>query len=348
MATAVAASMAERRTSALAPPRKVTVPPTKSLAASIGNATKQAMPFAGGGASATRGMFDRMLHREDETGGKEEYKASKVSLLALLSYSTCKEKWLMALGLLCAAVAGCGLPAWLVLLARSLDQFSNIATVINAIGGEGLEQRLQDELNNLVMAFLYVGIIALVCGTLYVALWTYTGEQQSLRIKEKYVRSALKQDAEWFDTHNRDELPTKVANAMVHVQGAVGRQIADTFANAFTAAGCLVVAFLLNAWLAFIMLLFVPLIVIAIMVISCFVRKNSSESADYFSQAGAIATEVISGIKTIASLCAQPWALMKYKTLVIEGQQKSVRSGLLSGLSAGVTGFILYCSCECH
>ena len=149
----------------------------------------------------------------------------------------------MIIGLVCAAVAGCGLPAWLVLLANSLDKFSNLAKLISIIGGAGLQAKLQEELNRLVIAFVIVGVIALVCGTLYVALWTYTGEQQALRIKEKFVRSAMKQDAEWFDTHNREELPTKMANAMVHINGAVGRQIADTFANAFTAAGCLVVAF---------------------------------------------------------------------------------------------------------
>ena len=46
-------------------------------------------------------------------------------------------------------------------------------------------------------------------------------------------------DAEWFDMNNRDELPTKVANSMIHISGAIGRQMADLFANIWSSAGCL-------------------------------------------------------------------------------------------------------------
>jgi len=285
-----------------------------------------------------------LARRQVEEDEKLEYKAHKVSLFRLLSYSTTSERWLMGFGLLCAATAGCGLPFWLVLLAQALDKLSNIGILINAIGSAGLQDLLQQELNRLVIAFVIVGVLSLVCGTLYVAIWTYTGERQALRIKDKFVQSALKQDSTWFDTHNREELPTTMANAMVHIQGALGRQIADTFANAFTAAGCLTVAFLLNAWLAFIMLCFVPFIIIAIMVISCFVRKHSTRAGESFSQAGAIATETISGIKTVASLCAQKASLDKYESFVVDGQNSSVNSGWLAGLSAGFTSFVLYSS----
>ena len=116
---------------------------------------------------------------------------AKVSILSLLSYSTTKEKCLMAFGLVMAAVSGCAVPTWLVLLANGLDKFSNLGFLINA--GANLMDVVQEELNKLVIAFAILGAISLIAGSLYVSIWTYTGEKQALRIKEKFVKSAFHQ-----------------------------------------------------------------------------------------------------------------------------------------------------------
>lgn len=116
---------------------------------------------------------------------------AKVSFLSLLSYSTTKEKCLMAFGLVMAAISGCAVPTWLILLANGLDKFSNLGFLINA--GANLMDVVQEELNKLVIAFAILGAISLIAGSLYVSIWTYTGEKQALRIKEKFVKSAFHQ-----------------------------------------------------------------------------------------------------------------------------------------------------------
>ena len=76
-------------------------------------------------------------------------------------------------------------------------------------------------------------------GTTYVAIFTYLGEQQALRIRKKFVASALKQDMEWYDTEIGDpqELPVLAANALGRIQLALGRAPADTFANIISSDG---------------------------------------------------------------------------------------------------------------
>ena len=283
--------------------------------------------------------IDRRAKRAEE---KELEKPQQVGWMTLLRYSTAREKWIMLVGLFMAAVSGLCLPAWLVLLALSLNRFSTLANLINAIGGSVLQSAVQEQLNNLVIGFVILGAVSLFTGSTYVGLWTYTGEKQALRIKEKYVKSALKQDAKFFDLHNREKMSTEVANAMVHINGAIGRQMADVWANAWCSMGCLVVAFLLNWQVAFLMMCIVPVAVIFIMILAFYIRKNSREAGMQFASAGALATEVISGIKTIASLCAEKWALERYESLARNAQKSSVFAGYLAGLSAGITGFLFY------
>lgn len=45
----------------------------------------------------------------------------KVSFLALLSFSTSKERWLMAFGTFWAGVSGLSMPVWLLIFSQSLD-----------------------------------------------------------------------------------------------------------------------------------------------------------------------------------------------------------------------------------
>lgn len=143
----------------------------------------------------------------DPNNDPQQKQTAKVSLSTLLSYSTRQEKWLMALGIFMATIAGLGIPAWLLLLARALDTFSNLAVLIErSDGAAGLYDLLEQELLKLCIAFACVGVVCLFTGFAYVSIWTYTGEKQALRIQKEFVRACLNQDAAWFDLNDRDTL----------------------------------------------------------------------------------------------------------------------------------------------
>lgn len=270
-----------------------------------------------------------------------ESKKRRVGLLALFDYSTKNERWLMVVGIIMAAVAGLSMPVWLLLLGESLEVFNQIGTLIAAGGSVTI---LLDEMYKLIYSFAIVGAISLISGTAYVSLWAYVGEQQTLRIRKKFVASALRQDMAWFDTSVGDpqELPVLAANALGRIQLALGRSIADTLANLLSAVGCLVVSIGLDPPLAMIMLCVMPVIAIAIGIISCFMRKYSGKALVEFASAGAFASEVLTGIKTIASLRAEIWAVDRYTGHVVEAQKHSVKSQVYSKLASGIMGLLFY------
>lgn len=90
------------------------------------------------------------------------------------------------------------------------------------------------------------------------------------------------------------------------------------------------------------MLCMLPIIAICIAIVSCFLRKRSGQALDEFASAGAFATEVISGIKTIASLGAESWAASRYEDMVRKAQFFSIWSGFLTKVTAGVMGLLFY------
>jgi len=242
-----------------------------------------------------------------------------------------------------AGVSGLTMPAWLLLLAKSLETFNSIGKLVNTIGGEATLELLIDQLYQLCWSFAVVGGVSLVSGTTYVAIWTYTGENQALRIRQQFVRGAFRQDSTWFDMMgDPQELPTLAANALAGINDAIGRKMADGVANLLSAVFCLAVAIGLNPPLALIMLCVLPVVAIVVAIISCFMRRRNSQALDAYATGGAFSTEVISGIKTVASLSAERWAAKKYEGISRRGQKYSIWSGFLTKVTAGAMGVIFY------
>jgi ABC-type bacteriocin/lantibiotic exporter with double-glycine peptidase domain len=71
-------------------------------------------------------------------------------------------------------------------------------------------------------------------------------------------------------------------------------------------------------------------------------RKYSGLALAEFASAGAFASEVITGIKTIASLRAEKWAVTRYTAHVVDAQKFSVKSEVYKKLASGVMGLLFY------
>jgi ATP-binding cassette subfamily B (MDR/TAP) protein 1 len=136
--------------------------------------------------------------------------------------------------------------------------------------------------------------------------------------------------------------PTKLGTSLVHISNSIGRQVADVYANGVSSTACLVVALLLNTPLALIMFCAVPVAITILALFNVCIRRAKKQSASEMARAGGIATEVLAGIKTVASLCAQPHFRERYEHHVNASAKCSIRATVLSSLLTGITGALFY------
>jgi len=243
-------------------------------------------------------LLDDKQKQQQEQVGEEDQQKQRIGLLTLLQYATKTERSLMLLGIVMAAISGLCMPTWLLLLAQSLSTFNQIGQLLATVGEEAIDILL-GELYKLIYSFAIVGAITLISGTLYVSLWNYVGEAQSLRIRKLFVKSALNQDMGWYDTHcaggDPQELSSLASNSIMSIEMSLKRAIPDTFANLLASVGCLAVAIGLDPPLALFMLAMLPIIGICVAVISCYMRKYSGKAIGEFSSAGSFASEILTG-----------------------------------------------------
>jgi ATP-binding cassette subfamily B (MDR/TAP) protein 1 len=97
-------------------------------------------------------------------------------------------------------------------------------------------------------------------GILQVYCWTYTGERQTQKFREKYVNAILSQEIGWFDTCGAGELSTRVAELCGKIQDGLGRKVGDSIQYIAQIVGSFAVAFYLSWRLTVVLIAAFPLI----------------------------------------------------------------------------------------
>ncbi|KAG5181118.1 ATP-binding cassette, sub-family B, member 1A [Tribonema minus] len=228
----------------------------------------------------------------------------------------------MAIGVAAALVSGAGMPYFIVYFGKTLDGLNDNADVLGVVSG-------------FCTVFLVVGAVSFAGGFTFVLCWTMSGERQALRLKEAYVKAILRQDIGWFDEHPAGQLPSMVTSLMGKVQDGIGRKVADAIMNCASAIGQLIAAFYLNPVLSAILLCCLPAVGLSVGLVTMLMSKSTIEGQGHYSLAGAVANEVFAGIRTVASLCAEPWEVVRYSKYLVQAEAAGIRNGLQSGLGQG-------------
>ena len=150
----------------------------------------------------------------------------------------------MAIGVVTAIAHGVSLPLLMVVFGETLDIFANEyitrevarsfsytvsvdsvnCTLLNAlcrndtdICGFFVEDSLCttgddliDEINQLVIYYCVLGVVAFVCGWLHVSLFQYACERQLNVIRKKFFHSIIRQEISWFDVNSIGELNSRI------------------------------------------------------------------------------------------------------------------------------------------
>ncbi|CBJ28571.1 conserved unknown protein [Ectocarpus siliculosus] len=263
--------------------------------------------------------------KPDDSKAKPEPKP-QVSIAKLFSYADGRDKLYMFVGIIAAAIHAC-----------TLDELGEPVE-------EDDEKTILESVTSFCILFGVIGFVAGVVGFVLVTLWSISGERQALRMRREYVKCILKQDIGWFDEHPAGQLPTAVTANMAKVQDGLGRKIGDIILNGLSGIALLVTGIIINWELGLVMLACVPFIGGSVAVLSKLMSSSTQEGNDHYSKAGGVATEVLSGIRTVASLNSEEIELKRYGKHLDGAYHAGVKEGMAKGLGNGMLFTSFYMS----
>ncbi|XP_002983357.2 putative multidrug resistance protein [Selaginella moellendorffii] len=265
---------------------------------------------------------------EEEPGGGGDREV--VSYWQLLSYADRYDVVLMLVGSVAAMVSGLIFPAILVVQSHLINNFGSLQN-----RPVELARRVSEDATFLV----YTAAVALVASYLEVSCWMKTGERQVARIRADYLRAILRQNVGYFDSDmSTAEVVGNVSVDTLLVQEAISEKVGNFIENLSHFVGGYFVGFTQIWRLALVMLPFFPLLIIPGSLYSKALSEFAIRRQSAYKEAGTIAEQGLSSVRTVYSFVAEKKTTEKYSAALDGTVKLGLKQGLAKGLAMGSSG----------
>ncbi|KAG1657179.1 Multidrug resistance protein 1 [Nymphon striatum] len=137
------------------------------------------------------------------------------------------------------------------------------------------------------------------------ACWQYACERQVFKLRQEFLYQALRQEIGWFDKHQSGELTTRLADDIERIREGIGEKCSQFIQHLSSFFAGFVVGFIRGWELTLVVMAFTPVLALS----TAFVGK--------YAEAGAVAEEVLSAIRTVTAFNGQEREIERYGAKLI-------------------------------
>ncbi|THG99669.1 hypothetical protein EW026_g2716 [Hermanssonia centrifuga] len=269
------------------------------------------------------------------------------SFSSLFRFSTKLELFMDFIGLICAAAGGAAQPLMSLLFGRLTENFVTFGTMLASgnsdpaqLAAAAASFRQAAALN--ASYLVYIGVGMFVATFAYMYIWVYTGEVNAKRLRERYLQAILRQDIAYFDNVGAGEVATRIQTDTHLVQQGISEKVAlvVNFLSAFVTGFCLAYA---KSWrLALALSSILPCIAITGAVMNKFVSTYMQLSLKHVAEAGSLAEEVISTVRTAHAFGTQRILSDLYDGYISKARKVDMKAAVWHGGGLAVFFFVIY------
>jgi ATP-binding cassette subfamily B protein len=143
-------------------------------------------------------------------------------------------------------------------------------------------------------------------------LFSLAGERGVKRVRQRLFRSLVAQEVAFFDGQRTGDLTSRLASDTASLQGLLSAQLSMALRNGVQVVGGLVLLFITSAKLTGVMLLVVPAVAIGAVFYGRKIRALARRYQDALAEAGHVAEESLSAIRTVRAFAAEPAEAARY------------------------------------
>ncbi|XP_052741208.1 multidrug resistance protein homolog 49-like isoform X2 [Bicyclus anynana] len=187
-----------------------------------------------------------------------------------------------------------------------------------------------------------VGGVTMVLSYIGTVLMNTSAYNQVYRIRQAYLKAALNQDIEYFDTNQIGDFATKMSDHVVKLEDGIGEKVEMFFFYQAAFLSCVIMA-LIKGWkLALLCLVSLPVSFCLFGASGWIASKLSEREAELSSKAGAVVEEVFSAIRTVYAFSGQKKEIDRYDQLLAEARSVNIKKGFLEAIFMGLQEFYIY------
>ncbi|KAG2188229.1 hypothetical protein INT44_000981 [Umbelopsis vinacea] len=310
--------------------RTASLATTKTVSVHLNDKDQETIPMSG----VTNDKKDKKSKKDKKEKKEKKEKEPAVSFLTLFRFATPFEKLLIVIATFFSAGVGALQPISIIIL----GQFLNNMTVALTMS----PSEMVDFMHPVIMTFVYMGIGALVGAYICQCIWVMTGESQTRRIRQLYVHSILRQDMGWFDMADEGSLTTRLASDTNMIQDGISEKFGLFIQGIAQFITGIVIAFVKGWNLAVVILATLPLMGLCAGLMGKYISKYSIMAQNAYADAGSVAEQAFSGIRTVFSFTLAKRFADRYDVQLERAYVVGKKRGLVIGAGFGSFMFILF------
>ncbi|XP_039613486.1 LOW QUALITY PROTEIN: bile salt export pump [Polypterus senegalus] len=298
---------------------------------------------------------------------KKKDKEMGVGFFQLFRFATCRDVLLMVTGGFCALVHGAASPLMLLVYGMMTDTFvayeleqqelkdtSKICKNGTISWGNGSVYEtsenstvvcgvnIEEQMTMFALYYVGIGLGVLCVSYCQIAFWVSAAAHQVQQIRKTYFRKVMRMEIGWFDCNSVGELNTRISDDINKINNAIADQVSIFIERLSTFCFGFMVGFMGSWKLTLVVIAVSPLIGLGAGLMAMFVAKLTGQELKAYAQAGAVADEVLSAIRTVAAFGGEKKEVERYDQNLVEAQNWGIRKGAIMGLFQGYLWCIIF------
>ncbi|KAJ1990392.1 hypothetical protein H4R33_001718 [Dimargaris cristalligena] len=267
--------------------------------------------------------------------------APTVPFFTLFRFATPFDWLLMSVGIIGAMAVGASQPLMAIVFGsvfQSLGTYAYDHTVDPAAADVALNNAIYDMMK-------WFGILAgatFTAAFLQIFLWSYAAERQCRKVRELYYAAILRQEMAWFDTVSTGDLTSRISGDVNLLQEGIGSKLSIVIQDLTCFLVGFIIAFVKGWRLALVLLSALPPLALCGAIMAKLVASRSNKGQDSYAGAGAVAEEVISGIRTVMAFGGQDREVDRYGVKVNSALRLGVRKAYITGAGVGCMMLLIF------
>ncbi|OEL38178.1 ABC transporter B family member 11 [Dichanthelium oligosanthes] len=265
------------------------------------------------------------------SGEGEVYR--KVPLSRLISLNK-PEIPVLLLGTMAAVVSGVIFPMLGVLISSSIKSFYEPP------------HQLRKDSRFWTLMYVASGVASFIFLPVEYFLFGVAGGKLVERIRSLSFESIVHQEISWFDKplNASGTIGARLSVDASNIRRLVGDSLALMVRSTVTVLAGFIIAMVANWRLALVATIVLPLGGLQGFLQIKFLEGFSADAKAMYEEATQVANDAVSGIRTVASFCAEPKVMKTYYGKCKGPVRQGIRQGIVSGLGFGISFFVLYCT----
>ncbi|WKY07567.1 hypothetical protein Q1695_007212 [Nippostrongylus brasiliensis] len=253
-------------------------------------------------------------------------------------YTSACDKLLLLLGSCVAVGTGMGMPLMSIASGRVTQGYMDLN------GNSSTPKQFETAVIQSCFHYLYLGCGVFLAGTIQTTCFIAVCENLVNRLRRKFFKAILHQDIAWFDTNNSGELATKLFDNLERFKEGTGDKIGLTIQYIAQSLGGFVIAFVFSWKLTLIMMSLTPFMIVC----GSFMAKRAAlvtkEEAKKYAEAGKIAEEALTSMKTVIAFNGQQYECERYDQALESAKAVGIKKSICTGMGLAFTSLLLFTS----